>query len=217
MAIKIIQRIPLSVLVMLCFSVSLSVFRVAATGSAMYLFLNWNLFLATIPWLLSEWILRHKSRISPVMLWISLVTWLLFFPNCPYILTDLFHLKKSYAMPLWYDLILILSYAWTALIIGFSSWRKIEQVLIAQWGRSTTGIITFFVFLSAGFGVYLGRYLRWNTWDILYNPSLLWSDISHRLVAPSEHPYTWGLTLLLGIFLHLMYSTLKQFRSEIRI
>lgn len=201
-------KISLLLILMTVFCFSLSAFRYYISDTKVFLFLNWNLFLAWIPLLLSSCILAFniKSKIS--LIFISIV-WILFFPNSPYILTDLFHLRARNSIPIWYDLIVILSYAWTGLICGFISLNDIEKRL-SEYGKrnSISGVIVFFLFMSS-FGVYLGRFLRWNSWDVLNNPFGLFSDIIVRLIYPMEYTKTWGVTVLMGIMLNFMYFTFK--------
>ncbi|KAB1228971.1 DUF1361 domain-containing protein [Chryseobacterium viscerum] len=202
-------KINMLLILMTIFCFSLSAFRYYISDTKVFLFLNWNLFLAWIPLLLSSFILAFniKSKISLVFI---IIVWILFFPNSPYILTDLFHLKARNTIPIWYDLIVILSYAWTGLICGFISLNDIEQRLSYYYGKRNfiNGLIVFFLFMSS-FGVYLGRFLRWNSWDVLNNPFGLFSDIVVRFIYPLEYTKTWGVTLLMGIMLNFMYFTFK--------
>jgi len=111
--------------------------------------------------------------------------------------------------PLWFDLVLILSFAGTGLLFGFISLIDIEKILSSFFSRGKIVFITIsFLFLS-GFGIYIGRYLRWNSWDIINNPVPLFSDIIHRFANPFSHPRTWGLTIILGILLNLLYFSFK--------
>lgn len=200
------MTILLSMMTIFCFS--LSAFRYYISDTKVFLFLNWNLFLAWIPLLLSSFVLAFNIR-SKISLVFIIIIWILFFPNSPYILTDLFHLRARNTIPVWYDLIVILSYAWAGLICGFISLHDIEKRL-SDYGKRNliNAVIIFFLFMSS-FGVYLGRFLRWNSWDILNNPFGLFSDIVVRLIYPMEYTKTWGVTLLMGIMLNFMYFTFK--------
>nr|WP_315032781.1 DUF1361 domain-containing protein [uncultured Chryseobacterium sp.] len=198
---------------MTLFCLSLSIFRYYISETKVFFFLNWNLFLAWIPLLLSSLIMAFKIR-SKVSLVIVIIGWVLFFPNSPYILTDLFHLKSRERIPIWYDLIVILSYAWTGLICGFISLGDIEKRLSDYCKESViNGVVIFFLFMSS-FGVYLGRFLRWNSWDVLSNPFGLFTDIVVRFVYPMEYTKTWGVTILMGIMLNFMYFTFKLMRNS---
>lgn len=203
----------LSLFSILC--VSLSMFRMAYTDRPYFMFLNWNLFLAFVPWLLTR-IVVHAPLIKANR-WITFVLmsiWLLFFPNAPYILTDLFHLQYGKGIPIWFDLVLILSFAWTGLLFGFLSLLDLEKILLAKMkGRHVTLLLSGLLFI-AGFGIYLGRYLRWNSWDIISDPTPLLLDIVNRIVQPLDHPQTWGMTILMGIFLNMIYWTFKLLRRN---
>lgn len=205
------MNILLVLMTLFCFS--LSVFRYYISETKVFFFLNWNLFLAWIPLFLSSLILmlNMKSKISVAMI---IIVWILFFPNSPYILTDLFHLKARNTIPVWYDLIVILSYAWTGLICGFLSLNDIEKLLSGYTKeRIINGIVILFLFVSS-FGVYLGRFLRWNSWDVLNNPFGLFNDIVLRFIYPMEYTKTWGVTILMGIMLNFMYFTFKLIRNN---
>ena len=190
------------------FCFGLSIARYLITDTKTFLFLNWNLFLAFIPWLLSTiWVVKGLNKQTPLVL--LMMAWLLFFPNSPYILTDLFHLQLKSAAPIWFDLILILSFAWTGLMYGFISLMDITTLLKKYISERSTTIITVLYLFLASFGVYLGRYLRWNSWDIISNPLGLFSDIINRFIDPFSHPRTWGMTILLGILLNMMFFSIR--------
>jgi|TARA_B110000091_G_scaffold198097_1_gene226839 uncharacterized membrane protein len=198
----------------------LSVIRVFASATPTFLFLNWNLFLAFIPWALSSLLIIYPKLQEKKLAVITLLgTWLLFFPNAPYILTDLFHLKHVVSMPMWFDLLLILSFAWVGLLFGFMSLWDIEKILkqyliesrlkgLLRY-RFSVPIFSSVLLFIGSFGIYLGRYLRWNSWDIIAEPFALIYDIGDRFVNPFEHPRTWGVTLLMGLFLNLVYWSLR--------
>lgn len=201
----------MAILSFTCFA--FSVFRVAYTQSTLYLFLDWNLFLAFIPWALTTWLaLSPRLEERKFSLLLLLMTWLIFFPNAPYIITDLFHLQHSSAMPVWYDTVQIVAFAWTGLLFGFLSLREIEYRIRISWGnRMAIVVIAALLFLS-GLGIYIGRFLRWNSWDLINNPLRLLGDITERVLHPLEHTRTWGVTLFMGILLNMIYWSLRFFK-----
>ncbi len=202
------ETICLGILTILCFS--FSVFRLAITGTNVFLFLNWNLFLAFIPWLLTSMaVVKVKTKINKVILTGLLLAWLLFFPNAPYILTDLFHLRLKSSMPIWFDLVLILSFAWTGLLFGLLSLMDIENILSELISKVWVRLFVFLLLFVASFGIYVGRYLRWNSWDIMTEPFNLYHDISDRIVNPFDHPRTWGLSIFMGVFLNMIYWSFR--------
>lgn len=194
----------LAVMTLFCFS--LSIFRFIYSDTKHFLFLNWNLFLAFVPWLLTSLaVIKPFLQKSKITIFILLISWLLFFPNAPYILTDLFHIKIQSSMPVWFDLVLILSYAWTGLLFGFLSLWDIEAILGKSIKRGYIIAISTVLLFAGSFGIYIGRYLRWNSWDVIAEPTRLLSDIGDRLINPFDHPRTWGMTLAMGLFLNMVY------------
>lgn len=198
----------LSLLTILCFALSL--FRVIYSETNVFLFLNWNLFLAFIPWLFTSIAMLYpRIRKSDFLLILIVGSWLLFFPNAPYILTDLFHLRLKSSMPVWFDLVLILSYAWTGLMFGFMSLWDIEILIFEKISRKIRLIFPLGLLFLGSFGIYVGRYLRWNSWDIIKEPFGLFYDISDRLVNPFDHPRTWGMTIFMWLFLSMLYFSFR--------
>ncbi len=195
------------------FCFSMSIVRYAATDKTLFLSLNWNLFLAFVPWLVSM-IFVTRKQMNKILLLLLILTWLIFFPNAPYILTDLFHLKNRHFPPIWYDLILLLSYAWTGLMFGFVSLLNIETILIEYMNKNTVALISIVLLFAASFGIYLGRYLRWNSWDIISNPFGIFSDIVERLSSPFDYLRAWGVTILMGLMLNMMYLSIKLLKVK---
>lgn len=202
----------LTLLSFFCFLISS--LRFGITGSQAFLFLNWNLFLAFLPWLLSSLLVKAHSKKFKFILLLVVIMWLLFFPNSLYILTDLFHLKRQLSMPVWFDTILILSFAWTGLLFGFLSLRNIEVIISNNFGKRWVIPISVFLIFLGSFGVYLGRYLRWNSWDIISEPMGIIYDIGERIVNPLSHPRTWGMTIFMGVFLNMVYWSLRLINNK---
>lgn len=197
---------------MCLFCLGLSMARYLITGSKMYIFLNWNLFLAFIPWILSTTVIVYKYQSKKILMLILLFSWLLFFPNSPYILTDLFHLRSHSLAPVWFDWALIISFAWTGLMFGFASLQDIEKILSIYIKKKRTFLVIILLLFIAGFGVYIGRFLRWNSWDVVSDPFALADDILERVFHPLLHAQTWIITLLLGVLLNMMYFSGRVLR-----
>lgn len=198
---------------MTLFCFVLSLVRMAVSNTNVFLFLNWNLFLAFLPWLFSTLIIiSPRLQKNTFALSALVVAWLLFFPNAPYILTDLFHLRLKTGFPVWFDLSLILSFAWTGLLFGFASLRDIETVLSERINKKIIPVISVLLLFAGSFGIYIGRFLRWNSWDIVREPIGLMYDIGDRIINPFHHPRTWGMTILMGIFLNIVFWSVKKIR-----
>ncbi|PKP03127.1 MAG: DUF1361 domain-containing protein [Bacteroidetes bacterium HGW-Bacteroidetes-6] len=205
---RLIEAFVLFGMTLMCFGLSL--FRVKISETHFFLFLNWNLFLAFLPWFFSTLLIIKPNWRKNIFLQISiLMLWLLFFPNAPYILTDLFHLRLSTGFPIWFDLVLILSFAWTGLLFGFISLRNIEIILSSSINKKVIPVVSSLLIFAGSFGVYIGRFLRWNSWDILREPMHLLYDIGDRFLNPFSHPRTWGVTIFMGIFLNVVYWSMR--------
>jgi uncharacterized membrane protein len=182
--------------------------RIYVSESLMYLFYVWNLFLAAIPILLSRSLLSER-RIS-LKAGLMLLGWLLFFPNAPYIITDIFHFKARSPIPTWFDLLLVTSAAWNGLILGLVSLMNIEMFLTRHFLIKQVRLFVIISLAAGSFGIYLGRFLRFNSWNVITHPETLIKAIGIRVIHPFEHVRTWGFTILFAVFITLVYFTLKQ-------
>ena len=215
-----------------CFSCTLALLRIIHIHSTIFGFLIWNLFLAYIPYALSTWLTNRRSRhpltnplstppTPPVYrrpwagekrldIAIALV-WLLFVPNSFYILTDLYHLvdRSNPRVPQWYDLVLIFSFAWNGLLLGVLSVRQMEKLLPVKGIFRGTNVVYAVMALSA-FGVYTGRYLRYNSWDVLSNPFQLTADILYITSHPLRNSQAWGMICCYTILLSFIYTMFKK-------
>jgi len=200
---------------MLC--LTLVVVRVHFSSTKAFIFLVWNIFLALIPYGISTILVLYNDRIkSHLVVIVAIFGWLVFFPNAPYILTDLFHLKKSPDVPYWYDLALILFFAWNGLMLGYASLIDIQFVLTRRFNALVGWMAAIASLILASFGIYVGRYMRWNSWDIVSSPGGLFMDITEQLVNPTEHPRTYGVTIIFSAFLILGYLLLVQIANTFK-
>jgi uncharacterized membrane protein len=143
--------------------------RVIYTNDIYYVFLLWNLFLAVVPLIISNRIYR-KHRNYGIGIFVLLLLWLLFLPNAPYIITDLVHLYHRPPVPYWFDMCLVLLSAFNGLLVGFLSINQIEKIIrMYRLGRYMN-IMRALIFFAMSYGVYLGRYLRFNSWDPFIKP-----------------------------------------------
>jgi uncharacterized membrane protein len=193
------------------FSFFLLCVRVIATGRLTYVFLLWNLFLAFIPFAISQWLFKNiavagnKLKLTAIIL-----GWLLFIPNSFYILTDLFHLGQFSSAPKWFDLLLIFSFAWNGLLLGTLSLRKMELVVQAASGRKVSLVFVFAVMVLIAFGIYVGRFLRYNSWDVIVQPFALFEEIAAMIGHPFHNKMEWGMILCYALFMSLLYITIRQ-------
>lgn len=194
-----------------CFSCLLLLVRIVVTGSLAYSFLPWNLFLAFIPYGITGWMTRNVSLIESRFSFYTLLTvWLLFIPNSFYIITDLFHLTHIDSAPKWFDLLLIFSFAWNGLLFGIISLYRVELIVSIQSRKNLMVLLVFAVMWLCALGIYIGRFLRFNSWDVLTDPFTLVAEISDLVIHPFENGYAWGMTLVYGAFMTLLYFTIKK-------
>jgi uncharacterized membrane protein len=198
------------------FSVALSLLRVAYANELMFITLNWNLFLAVVPYGITRWLMARPDWVEKSGRFLfAFVSWLLFIPNAFYILTDLFHMDQKTVMPQWFDLALILSFAWNGLLLGVLSMRQMEKILELRIGLSSSWLFVYPMMLLNAFGIYLGRYLRYNSWDVLSDPLSLFKDIVHLVIHPLRNWHDWSMVLCFAVLMALMYETLKKLSKAI--
>ena len=197
--------------VLLAWCVALIAFRVVRTESSYFSFLIWNLFLACIPLVMSRVLLvAHNKRTSDIAQLGLLAVWLLFLPNAPYLFTDLVHLHPSTPLLYWYDMMLLLSCAGTGLLLGYCSLFDIHAITTERFGYKFGWAAVVIALLCTGYGIYLGRVQRWNSWDVVTNPSALFSNIADNLFNPLQHLHVYAMSGLFSIALLLGYAALRS-------
>ncbi len=195
--------------VSIIFSITLLMLRVKFTHSFFYLFLVWNLFLAVIPFAITTY-LKSFNKLNAVALWFSFCLWLLFLPNAPYIVTDLVHLRLSKTTFIWIDILTVMSFAFSGLLLFYLSFLDMISILKQYIKPLVIRLaVTPLLFLTA-FGIYLGRVLRYNSWELIQNPLKLINDIFQIIIHPSQHKDAWIFTLLFGVFLNVGYWLFKM-------
>lgn len=154
--------------------------RIFYAGNLYYGFLLWNLFLAAIPFLIS-YLLYKNREIKRIVLYGSLFLWLLFLPNSLYIITDLIHLYYRPPVPFWYDMLLVLLSVFNGIALGFISIRHVEIIIFRRHAERLLFLFRLTVMFSISYGVYMGRYLRFNSWDAIVNPLKVFRGIFYSL------------------------------------
>ncbi len=191
--------------------------RTVYTGGLTFAFLVWNLFLAFVPYFFSYSLIMRPAWMENKWKFAAVFTsWLLFIPNSFYMLTDLFHLYDSAAVPRWYDLLLILCFAWNALLMGILSVRHMEKLIHALWPFRFEWLFVYPVMLLNATGIYIGRYLRFNSWDIVSNPFRLVADMLQILAHPFDFRNAWAMILCFSFFLSILYLTLKKLSKAVQ-
>lgn len=191
------------------FPVAMLLARTTVSDQLSYGFLVWNLFLAGVPVLLAlavdtAW--RHGRRATGAVAWVG---WLLVFPNSPYLVTDLIHLRERPPTPLWFDALILVSAAVAGLLAGFVSLHLVQGAVTRRLGTAWGWVMAIVVLGLSGFGVYLGRFARFNSWDVLTRPRTLLYNVGNS-VSPFDNPRAVGVTVLFSSFLIVCYVTIEM-------
>lgn len=202
----------ISVAALCLLSVGLLLARIVGTDSMRYIFLLWNLILAAVPLFLAWWLVvrvRKYGWLKWQQLGLSAL-FLGFLPNSFYLITDFVHLRETNEASLIYDVVLLASFMWSGLVLGYISLFIIHDELKKRLNDRQAMSIVVATFLSVSFAIYLGRYTRWNTWDILMQPFGLLFDVSDRFVNPSVHTDTYVTTAILFLIITSLYMVVYK-------
>ena len=180
--------------------------RVAYTGNDYFANLVWNLFLAWIPFGVALYVYEgYRHGAARVQLWAAGALWLLFFPNATYIVTDIKWLRVSVGAPIWFDVLIVSAAALCGLLLAFVSLYLIQAVVREVLGAALAWAFVLGALLLSSFGVYLGRYARWNSWDVLTQPRVLAHDLVPHLTHPLDHTRAMAVMVLFTAFLWVTY------------
>ena len=190
--------------------------RILFSDSLRYVFLIWNLVLAIVPALLAWWLidrLRTRSWLGWQQILIS-IGFIAFLPNTFYLITDFVHLRQTTEASLYFDVVMLSSFVMNGVVLGFIAIYLLHKQLIKRLGEHGALAGVMLIFLLASFATYLGRFTRFNTWDILLRPAGLLFDVSDRFVNPSQHTDTYIATITLFA---VLASTYLVFYSGLRL
>jgi len=203
---RLIRSYWFALLVLCLFALGLSLYRIVSTGSYRYWFLAWNLLLATLP-LLFAWALYKNTPKGLNWSWMNLglcILWLVFLPNAFYLVTDFIHIHQTTEISMIFDVVLMATYSLAGFALGFNSLFLVHKRILQRFSYWAHWLIVA-VLLLCGFAIYLGRYLRWNSWDIITNPFGLMFDVTTRISNPQDYTFTFSATLLFFALLLVVY------------
>lgn len=208
-----------SLAILSLFVVTMIVFRVLYTGSPEHLGIVWNLALAWVPFALALVVYERARAGFLTRAWAGVgVLWLLFLPNAPYIVTDLKHVGSGDGVPVLYDVLLLSAAAWTGLLLGLTSLFLIHAVARRVVGAGNAWALVVGAIALSSFGIYLGRVLRWNSWDVFVRPGPLLSALANGVLHPLNQSRPIALTILLTSFLlvsYLVFYSLARMSPDI--
>jgi uncharacterized membrane protein len=193
------------------FCCGLFALRVFRAHAFTYRYLIWNLFLAWLPALgafAAHNLHRRQSWFNWFLICGFAIFWLAFFPNAPYLITDLMHLRQNTVVPFWFDLLLFVAFAWTGFFLGLVSLLLMQEIVRKVAGAKASWAFAFIVLGLSSFGIYLGRFLRWNSWDLFLNPGRLLVNVSEQAQDPLTRFQAILFSLLFAGFFLSMYMAL---------
>ncbi len=204
--------LPKQILILLILAVFFNIVRYFLFDSKYFLFLFWNIFLALIPFFISYFLLFsfNKNKLTKSMFIIGGIVWLLFLPNAPYIVTDLIHLGHNRTVPVLYDTFLLFTSAYVSMLLFFYSVSHMEKIFKAKYGWRRKEYILAIIMLLVSFGLYLGRFLRFNSWDLFHNPLFLLNKAVSVFVKPIENTDAFVFMSLSFIFIYVSYKAWKN-------
>ena len=200
---------PIKMITLLSFfSLLLWIGVVYKTGRSNYNYLLWNLFLAWVP-MFFAYLMYHRldnftEKLKGWKFWSLTFLWLLFLPNAPYLITDLIHINERHAPSTWGDPLLFFSFALTGVMTGIVSLWIMRQNFRMLFGEKASWVLTYLSIALSGFGIFLGRIQRWNSWDILTDPRRLFTDIVLQLDNPMALYFTLGFSSFMGMLFVIM-------------
>jgi uncharacterized membrane protein len=182
-------------------------FRVFYSGTTNYSNLVWNLVLAWLPYIISI-IASSVYRTNPKnwgVIFFLVFFWLIFFPNAPYIVTDFYHLGPRPPVPLWFDISLLAIFAFTGCFLSIASLRSIHIIMEGFFGKVIGWFFALFALGLGSLGVYLGRFGRFNSWDIFLEPKSVIKEIAYNILNPGDNLGFVGFTLMFTSILLVFY------------
>jgi uncharacterized membrane protein len=199
--------------------------RFAISGKMAYMYLIWNLALAIAPYVIAaagvHLLARAGEGRRKALIAIPVAAlWLVFYPNAPYIFTDFIHvINRTYlrAAPsewlglkalLWYDLLMNAAFAFIGHFIGLVSMWLIHEGFAEAWGKRPARVLVGAAILLSGFGIYLGRFSRLNSWDVLLDPKRVFDEVAEATVDPKAILFSAAFSL----FILCTYAALDVFK-----
>lgn len=183
----------------------------------------WNLFLAFIPFALSFWLYRRRSTSRTLLWWVAFAVFFAFLPNAPYLLTDIIHLIRATRSG-YSAMILILIFIPLHLFAILSGFEMYVISLLNQGHYLkriglekqifTSEIVTHAL---CAVGVYMGRFRRFNSWDLVSDPAnvvlVTLDDLTHKRPTIVIFISFIGLIVLYWIAKQITLGLVLRFRE----
>lgn len=200
-------------------SVLLFGLRLVGADNFRYWFMLWNLLLAWVAPLIAWWLVR-RLRSGKWRTWQNIgltLLWLGFLPNSFYMVSDLIHVQQTGEISVYFDTVLFVSFVLNGFVAGFIGIMLVHREILRRVSALRAWLVLTLVFVLSGYAIYLGRVLRWNTWDGLFQPAALLFDVSDNILNPLAHPQafvvTFSFALLIGVFYVFAWEVVKILRQ----
>lgn len=209
-------NIPKSIILLIILSVVLNILRIIIWDKISFIYILWNIFLAILPFLISSILLNidNKNKLNNTIFFSIGIIWLLLIPNAPYIITDLIHIGEVRAVPVLYDSFLLFGSAWVGLLLGLYSINHIENILTKKYSQKITHFVMVIIVLFISFGIYLGRFLRFNSWDVFARPSSFIIGLKEIFTNMSNLFEAMLYTVLFFFFIFISYISWKSTQAK---
>lgn len=207
---KLFKSTKSQLLLLISFCIFLWMIRIKLTNSLFFGFLIWNLFLAYVPYVISLLIKNKMKNSSKYKLIVLLFIWLLFWPNAPYIITDFIHLHHVKANIIWLDIFILFAFSTTGLLLAILSLFDIYKIIKQKWNLKFANYFSISATFLCGFGIYLGRFLRFNSWDIFTSPFI----VLKKSILSINDPKSWFITISFGSFLYIVFLLSRSLKSS---
>lgn len=204
-------KIPKQIILLTILVIVLIIARIFIFDSFSLIYILWNIFLALLPFLISSFLLQQnrKQKLKKWLLIVGGIIWLLLLPNAPYLVTDLIHVGVVYKVPALYDSILLFSSAWVGMLLWLHSLFHMEQIIRTKCSGRRVNMIISGILLLTAFGMYLGRFLRFNSWDIVINHSSILKSTWNMLSQSGDYLNAYLYIALFFVFLMFSYFSWK--------
>ena len=121
-------------------------------------------------------------------------------------ITDFIHLHHSKSTLIWYDLFMIFCFAFTGLIIAVISIYDMYKIVLKNYNQIIANRFTITVAVLCGFGIYLGRFLRLNSWELFTHPLTTFKLIITSILNGN----TWYVSIGFGTLIAIIFSVYKN-------
>lgn len=185
--------------------------RVNNSGEWTYFFVPGNLTLAGFPLVfaaLAFWLTGKRTPVRTVLAGGCGALWLLFLPNSPYVVTDLQHYEDSALIAGWYDGLMLGAFVATGILLGLVSLYVMHGVIARAAGTAASWVAVLAAMPLCGFGIYVGRVLRWNSWDAVAAPGKIVHDLVTVATNAPMRSEALAMTVGFGAFFAVAYIAL---------